>query len=446
MSNQTPKKSNYTGYYDQAVVGEDAELTHVEHGTPGGEYLRRYWHGIALSSELGESPLAIRIMAEDLVLFRDRSGRLGLVKKHCAHRQASLEFGHVEDRGIRCCYHGWLWDVDGTLLEAPAEPADSPLFESVRQGAYPVREYKGIIFAYMGPPDRIPEFPVFDTFDVPGSEMVPYTCSFPCNWLQVTENGIDPVHSMFLHTLVNGPQFSENWGILGDVQYHTNDQSVYCTITRRVEDNLWFRVQENLMPNITQSGAVHEMDGSRQRYFGRNTFLRWCLPVDNENTKVVAWACFGDRADPLQYNNPDDIERLEQGEVFDRSPEERQRNPGDYEAMVGLGPIVVHDKEHRAQSDRGVSLFRRELRRGIRNLKNGQEPRQHADTGSSPIPTWSGDTILRVPVGETEEDPALAKEMLDKVMAIYEEGDEMQGQKRDDFIVARLKALEAGAN
>ena len=131
-----------------------------------------------------------------------------------------------------------------------------------------------------------------------------------------------------------------------DVTYRENERSVYCTITRRVGDNLWFRVQENLLPNMTQSGAVHEMDGTRVRYFGRNTFFRWCLPVDDCNTRVVAWSCFGDRADPVRYNNPADIERLEQGEIFDRPDEERQRNPGDYEAMVSLGPIVVHGKEH----------------------------------------------------------------------------------------------------
>ena len=185
MTRQGEDAAHYTGYYDQEDAGEDAELTHVTRGTPAGEYLRRFWHGIAMSSELGELPLAVRIMGEDLVLFRDKAGRVGLLKKHCAHRRASLEFGHVEERGIRCCYHGWLYDVDGTLLEAPAEPPESSIFKNIRQGAYPVKEYKGLLFAYMGPPERTPEFPIYDTFETPGLEMVPYTCSFPCNWLQV---------------------------------------------------------------------------------------------------------------------------------------------------------------------------------------------------------------------------------------------------------------------
>lgn len=434
----------YTGYYDQEDVDEDAELTHVGPKTPAGEYLRRFWHGIATSSELGDLPLLIRIMGEDLVLFRDKSARIGLLKKHCSHRRASLEYGRVEERGIRCCYHGWLYDVDGRLLEAPAEPPDAPLYKSVRQGAYPVKEYKGLIFAYLGPPERTPEFPIYDTFEMPGTEMVPYTCTFPCNWLQVTENGIDPVHSMYLHTLVNEPQFSENWGILGDVKYHDGDLSVYCTIARRIGDNLWFRMQENLLPNITQSGAVHEMDGCNQRYFGRNTFLRWCLPLDDTNTKVVAWAKFGARADPVKYNNPQDIERLEQGELFNRPHHEVQRNPGDYVAMVGQGPIVVHAKEHMGTSDRGVALFRRRLRKEIRALADGVEPRQPMDSGPAPIPTWSGDTVLRIPPAITNrDDHALAVDTLAKVIDILGEGGKMRGAERDDFIISRLKELEA---
>ena len=261
MYSSIERFKSYTGYDERARGGEDPELTHVGAGTPCGEYLRRFWHGIALSSELGELPLNVRIMGEDLVLFRNGGGEVGLLQRHCSHRGASLEYGHCEKNGIRCCYHGWLYGVDGTLLEAPSEPVDSPLYANVRQGAYPVIEYKGLFFAYLGPGGTVPEFPIYDTFEIPGVQMMPYTCSFPCNWLQVTENGIDPVHSMFLHTLVNGPQFSETWGVLGDVDYYDGAFSVYCTIARRVEENVWLRVQENILPNVTQSGAVHSIDG-----------------------------------------------------------------------------------------------------------------------------------------------------------------------------------------
>ncbi len=135
---------------------------------------------------------------------------------------------------------------------------------TVRQGAYPVREYKGLIFAYLGPPDKVPEFPIYDTFEIPGVDMVPYVADFPCNWLQVTENGIDPVHSMFLHTLVTGPQFAETWGLQGDVEYHQGTFATYCTIGRRVGDNIWARFQDFILPNLTQSVAFLTIDGNTQ--------------------------------------------------------------------------------------------------------------------------------------------------------------------------------------
>ena len=117
-------------------------------------------------------PLAIRILGEDLVAFRDRGGRVGVLARHCAHRGASLEFGIISDRGLRCCYHGWLFDTDGTVLETPGEPPHSPLKDMCMQGAYPVREYRGLIFTYMGPPEQLPEFPILDTYDAPNNRMV----------------------------------------------------------------------------------------------------------------------------------------------------------------------------------------------------------------------------------------------------------------------------------
>ncbi len=100
-------------------------------------------------------------MGEDLVAFRDRGGAVGLLELHCAHRGTSLEFGLISDKGIRCCYHGWLFDVDGTILETPGEPPDSTLKDRLFHGAYPVREYQGLVFAYMGPPEKEPDFPDF---------------------------------------------------------------------------------------------------------------------------------------------------------------------------------------------------------------------------------------------------------------------------------------------
>ncbi|MDZ4734769.1 MAG: Rieske 2Fe-2S domain-containing protein [Rhodospirillaceae bacterium] len=438
----------YKGYRLNSRPEADPELTHVTPGTPAGEYLRRFWHAIALSSEIRDLPVGIQVMGEDLVLFRDLKGRIGLLHRHCMHRQASLEYGRISEQGIRCCYHGWLFDVDGTVLDMPGEPDGGQtkrLRDTYRQGAYPALEYKGLVFAYMGPPELAPPFPIYDTFEIPETEMVPYAAEFPCNWLQVTENGIDPVHSMFLHTNVNGAQFAETWGVIGEVEYLDADISVYCTIGRRVGDNIWTRVQENILPNITQSGAVLTIDGKSQKYFGRNTFFRWCLPVDNTNTRVLGWANFGSRTDPKELNTPENIERLEQGEVFDRTYEEEQRRPGDYAAMTGQGPIVVHEREHFVTSDRGVARFRNRIKRAVRELANKTEPTQPTARGITPIPTYSGDTVLNLPV-TGNSDKERVRETVNRVFETIRSADRLSGEKRDSFIIEELKKLERASN
>ena len=159
----------YDGYHRRAVPPPDPELTEVGPGTACGEYLRRFWQPVAFVRELGDTPLRVRILGEDLVVFRDRSGQIGVLHLHCAHRGTSLEFGIPVERGIRCCYHGWVYDVDGRCLETPGEPAGSRLCERVVQGAYPVHEFTGLVFAYLGPPDRRPAFPGTTATRCPGS-------------------------------------------------------------------------------------------------------------------------------------------------------------------------------------------------------------------------------------------------------------------------------------
>ena len=202
----TPSKENFEPFcgYDQTWEGESiTELTQTGPGTPCGEYLRRYWHPVFITAELGDKPKLIKILGEELVLFRDKSGSYGLVHKKCPHRRASLEFGRCENHGIRCCYHGWVFDVDGSVLDIPGEPKDSVsainVKNNVRLGAYPVKEYKGLLFAYMGPMQELPEFPIYDSFDIPGMTMTPYAGPFNCNWIQVLDAIVDPVHTAFLH-------------------------------------------------------------------------------------------------------------------------------------------------------------------------------------------------------------------------------------------------------
>ena len=122
---------------------DDKELTRVGPGTPAGEYLRRFWHPVAHVAQLTDVPLALKVMGEELVCFEDKSGRLGLVEAHCPHRGTSLEYGKIEERGIRCCYHSWLIDIDGKILETPGEPENSTLKDRLYHGAYPAMEFRG---------------------------------------------------------------------------------------------------------------------------------------------------------------------------------------------------------------------------------------------------------------------------------------------------------------
>ena len=156
MKAQSIRPTGFQGYHKPVDGEENPELTHVDRGTRCGEYLRRYWQPVAMTSELGDLPLCVDILGEALVLFRDKSGNLGLLHRHCAHRGASLEYGIVADKGIICCYHGWHYNIDGTLIRAGSEPEDSPVYQRVVQGAYPTHEHNGIIFAYLGPPETMP--------------------------------------------------------------------------------------------------------------------------------------------------------------------------------------------------------------------------------------------------------------------------------------------------
>ena len=329
----------YSGYDTRFSTEADDELTRVGPGTPCGEYLRRYWHPVSLASELGDVPVAVRVLGEELVLFRDQRGQVGLVHKRCPHRRASLEFGTCDIRGIRCCYHGWSFDIDGSLLDAPGQPDEAArrLKSKVRLGAYPVIEYKGLIFAYMGPAKLIPEFPVYDALAFPDMEMVPYKAPFECNWLQVLDAITDLIHTSFLHSNISRTQYSVGFGEVGQMDYFHRDAWLLGTNTRRVGDNIWFRVNELVLPNFTQSGAAFATDGTKRRYYGRSAFSRWVVPLDDEHTVCYAWANFGDRGDPPEWNTPEGPQLIEQGEVFDRSYEERQRFPGDIEAVEGMG-------------------------------------------------------------------------------------------------------------
>ena len=178
-----------------------SDLARVGRGTPAGEWFRRYWMVVATTDELRDIPQAVKILGEDLVLFRDESGRIGLLGLQCPHRGAALEYGDIEDGGLRCPYHGWLFNVHGECLEQPAEPSGSNFCRKVKHLSYPVQELGGLIFAYMGPQkDGVPPLPNYRPLSDPtGQRSFEATRLYDYNWFNFIENGADPAHFSILH-------------------------------------------------------------------------------------------------------------------------------------------------------------------------------------------------------------------------------------------------------
>ena len=399
---------SYNGYHRVSDAREDPELTHTGPGTPCGEYFRRFWMPVAMSEQFGERPVLIKVLGEELVLFRDLSGRIGLLHKHCSHRRASLEYGIVSERGIRCCYHGWLFDVDGTIIEAPGEPADSPIPRKLCHGAYPAREFAGLVFAYLGPPELTPEFPMLDTFSLPGVELVPYAIDYPCNWLQVAENPMDPFHSVFLHTRVTRAHFNPAWGAMPVVEWHPfgDRTGIYLTNVRRWEDFIWVRTAEVLLPAIAQPPDIFQ-NPDREKFFPGVGITKWTVPVDDTHCRIVAYRHFGEE---LDLDGKGDRSNVGLNKVdfvgqtgIERSYEEGQAMPGDYEAQISQGPITVHAGERLATTDKGVALYRRMLRQAVRDLAAGNEPPQLSPGSNGQVPTMAGDVIVRAPATNRDD-------------------------------------------
>ena len=175
--------------------------------------MRRYWQPAALVDELaGNRPVKpVRLLGEDLVTFKDDKGRYGLIGRHCPHRGTDLAYGRLEDGGLRCAFHGWLFDVNGKCLQTPAEPDDSNLCANIKQKSYPVVEKSGILFAYLGPGEP-PAFPHFDCFVAPSTHTFAFKGMIDCNWLQSLEVGIDPVHTSFLHRFFEDEDPDQGYG------------------------------------------------------------------------------------------------------------------------------------------------------------------------------------------------------------------------------------------
>jgi phenylpropionate dioxygenase-like ring-hydroxylating dioxygenase large terminal subunit len=399
----------YSAYLHTDLPKEDEELTHVGPGTPCGEWFRRFWQPVALSEELKDLPKSITILGEELVAFRDKRGQVGLLELHCSHRGTSLEFGLIEEQGIRCCYHGWLFGVDGRILDTPGEPPNSTYKERLCHGAYPVQEYAGMVFAYMGPPDKKPSFFNYDTFHIPGYRIeVRGKAILPCNWLQVEDNILDPVHLSFLHTLSSGSQFltedgrpSNVFGILAELDWMETPRGQIYIATRRIENDVWVRIGEWIAPahHIIPAHpnfplSYHE--GTDELYI-RPKYTEWTVPINDTISMNVGY-----RHVPESDTGPV-ITNLATPYITDRTLEQKQRFPGDLEALEGQRPIAIHALEHLGATDRGVTHFRKMVRDGIRAVQIGQDPKGHNGNAKIVTQTIASDTVLPIPLAPTPE-------------------------------------------
>lgn len=352
----------------------DADLTRVERGTPMGELLRRYWHPVGLARDATARPRKVRILGEDLILFRDGQGRAGLVYPRCCHRGTTLYYGKVEERGIRCCYHGWLFDVEGHCLDMPVEPNGGGNFRrKVRQPWYPVEERYGIIFAYLGPLDRKPLLPRFEVLEELGEgEFVEAddggigtggAAVAPCNWLQHYENVMDPLHVPILHDGFSGTQFVGAMGIVPDVRFEAFALGVRSYQARKLEGGGTLnRISETVLPTV-------RVVASPRLTPGRCESIGWTLPVDSE-TYTVYTAARVKEAGVLSR-----IRSTFDGRPWaDLSEQEHQDLPGDWEAQVGQGPITYHSEEHLGSSDRGIIMLRKMLRADADKVAAGGDP------------------------------------------------------------------------
>lgn len=411
----------YSAYHYRDVPQEDTEITRVGPGTPCGEYFRRFWHPVGFSNELTDLPKRIKILGEDLVLFRDQSGRVGLLQLHCSHRGTSLEYGRIAKQGIICCYHGWHFDIDGRIIDTPGEPPTTTIKNRVHHGAYPTHEYNGLVFAYMGPPEKKPPFPIFDTFVLPNYHLTPTIKNIlPCNWLQMKENSMDPVHTVYLHTVVTGIQFTEAFGEVGNLDWMKSPAGMVYMHTRRVGDNVWVHMNDYLPPNIHQFCATWE-DGKLEKKFQRPMITLWNVPIDDSNTMNLGFRHINDAITEEEQARINAQKNSLTGEGFgqngNRPYEERQRIPGDYDAQVGQRPIAVHALEHLGTTDRGVVMLRRIVREGVRAVQRGEDPEfLHREEGKI-IPTYSNDTITRIPKPATEEEEKRLLHMMGRKVA-----------------------------
>jgi phthalate 4,5-dioxygenase len=382
---------------------ENRLITLTGPGTPGGALMRCYWHPVALAEELPPegAPIPIKILGEELVLFRDDRGRPGLLDLYCSHRCADLSYGRIEDGGLRCLYHGWLYDIDGRCLEQPGEPPESRYKDEIRHLAYPVIERAGLLLAYMGKGEP-PLLPSYEFLSAKPEHRYLQKTFIECNYLQALEGDIDPAHLSFLHRslqrrpsgrkvspIVPGGNKPAAMLIRDDrrprLEAELTDFGVRNYAVRDAGDGRrYVRINNFIMPN--KVAAI----GNEGR-LGEGCTIHWHVPIDDENH--VRFDFFFNRARPVAR------QRYEQelaAEVAENRYRRNKRNRylqdrelmktrnfsgmGDHYAAQDAfasetpGPIHERSREHLGTTDTHIVAARRQLLAGVAAVQAGRDP------------------------------------------------------------------------
>ncbi len=391
-------------------------MTRVGPNDGAGKVLRRYWQPAALTVELeGERPVAaVRLMGEDLVLFRDNEGELGLIGRQCPHRGADLCYGRREDNGMRCPFHGWHFDRTGQCVEQPGEPQGSRMHENIRVPSYPVIEKNGVIFAYMGPGDP-PPFPALDCFAAPDTHVFAFKGLWECNWLQAMEVGIDPAHASFLHRFLEDEDPEDSYG----KQFRDKAANTEMTMTQLLREYPRPEIKVEETDYGMRLIALRHLDDGRTHVRVTNQIFpeaicipisnemiitQWHVPVDDEN--CYWYSMFTSFGDPVNKDLMRE-QRMKEHRLPDYAPLKNKRNNYGYdpaeqarETYTGMGmDINVHDqwavespgpifdrtKEHLGKTDVGIIKYRKILREAIASIYENSEALKMQNGGTEAI-------------------------------------------------------------
>jgi 5,5'-dehydrodivanillate O-demethylase len=343
-------------------------LTQTSAGTPMGELLRRYWWPIAGVSEFDEQPTKpVRLMGENLTLYKDKSGNYGLLDRHCPHRRADLSYGYAEDCGLRCSYHGWHFDAQGNCLDQPYDDVAHPeanLKAQVKVKAYPVEECGGLLWAYLGPKPA-PCLPRWEFFEWKNGFRQIVMSELDCNWLQCQENSIDPVHNEWQHSQWNLRMLGKNVTAPKHIKVGFEEFEYGYTYKRITDvsgenDPLWTVGRVCLWPYALFTG----------------THVEFRVPVDDTNTLSVGW---------FYAHVPKERQPYEQNMIPTWTGPVRDPKTGrflsshimnqDFIAWIGQGAIAQRDKEFLSTSDLGISMIRRRFMKDIETIAAGGDPK-----------------------------------------------------------------------